>query len=300
MKPLGRIAAFANQKGGCGKTTTCINLGAALARQGNKVCLIDVDNNRGLTRTFSVPEEQYFSSYDLLSGKAPIDECLISGEFDGLLNGEETKIRLPDNFSIIPSSRELEGLSDLARQNPNIKPEKIFKKALDKLATEFDYVFIDTAPNLTYPTVIAYNTVPWFILVSKAGKTAIDSLTDAVSDLLEVKKYGASGRLLGVCLTEVDMRTKLSKSVVEFVREDFIAELPNGESFPLYFNTNISRSIAIEEAPYAAQTIFAYQSNSKTCAEYEELAEEVIARFFKLERIFGLRKPVEVQKLVNA
>lgn len=300
MKSLGRIAAFANQKGGCGKTTTCINLGAALARQGHRVCLIDVDNNRGLTRTFSVPEEQYYSSFDLLTGAASIGDCLITNEFDGLLNGEETKISLPENFSIIPSSRELETLADLARSNPELKPEKLFKKALTELSEQFDYVFIDTAPNLTYPTVIAYNTVPWFLLVSKAGKTAIDSLTDAVNDLLEVKKHGAAGRLLGVCLTEVDMRTKLSRSVVDFVREDFVAELPNGEKFPLHFNTNISRAIAVEEAPYAAQTIFDYQSNSKTCAEYEELAEEVIARFYKLERTFGLRKQVKVQKLVNS
>ena len=122
-----------------------------------------------------------------------------------MLNGEETKISLPENFSIIPSSRELETLADLARSNPELKPEKLFKKALTELSEQFDYVFIDTAPNLTYPTVIAYNTVPWFLLVSKAGKTAIDSLTDAVNDLLEVKKHGAAGRLLGVCLTEVDM-----------------------------------------------------------------------------------------------
>ena len=96
------------------------------------------------------------------------------------------------------------------------------------------------------------------------------------------------------------MRTKLSRSVIDFIREDFVAELPNGEKFPLHFNTNISRAIAVEEAPYAAQTIFDYQSNSKTCAEYEELAEEVIARFYKLERTFGLRKQVKVQKLVNS
>jgi chromosome partitioning protein len=283
---MGRIAAFANQKGGCGKTTTCINVGAALARQGKRVCLVDVDNNRGLTRTFSIPEEAYYSTFDLLTGAARVGDCLIEQEFDGILNGKAARIGLPERLAIIPSSRELETLVDRSRGGANQRPELTFAVAMQELASRFDYVFVDTAPNLTFPTVIAYNTVPWFILVAKAGKTAIDSLSDAVNDLIEVKRYGAAGRLLGVALTEIDMRTKLSRSMVEFVASDFVAELPNGQSIALYFENFISRAIAVEEAPYAAKTIFDYQGNSRACAEYEALAEELENRFDQFERIF--------------
>jgi chromosome partitioning protein len=111
----------------------------------------------------------------------------------------------------------LESLDQLLSKQPKIRPEKNFAQALSDLAAEFDYVFVDTAPNLTTPTVIAYNTVPWFILTARPGKTAMDSLSDAVQDLLQVKEFGAEGRLLGVVLTEVDIRTRLSKEIVQFV-----------------------------------------------------------------------------------
>lgn len=284
--PLGRMAAFGNQKGGVGKSTTCINAGAALARQGRKVCLVDVDPNRGLSKYFSVPDEGYYSSFELFTGACSAKDALLVDEFDGVLNGEETKIKLPENLAVVPSSRELEGLQQHAEKSRGLRPEQLFSAAMDELTAEFDYVFVDTAPNLTRSTVIAYNTVPWFVLTATPGKTAIDSLTDAVSDLIEVKKYGAAGRLLGVALTLIDMRTKLSRSIVDFVRDEFIADLPDGKKVSLQFENFISKAIAVDEAPFVAQTIFDYQPNCKACAEYEALAEEMEKRFDKFESMF--------------
>ena len=102
--PLGRLIAFGNQKGGVGKTTTTINVAAALARKGRSVCLVDVDNNRGLTRTFSVPEETLRSTFDIFTGQADARECLLAGDFSTLLNGQETVVHLPERFAIIPAS----------------------------------------------------------------------------------------------------------------------------------------------------------------------------------------------------
>lgn len=96
-------------------------------------------------------------------------------------------VRLPDRISVVPASRNLESLDQLRLQQPNMRPERNFAFAVAELAGSFDYVFIDTAPNLTTPTVIAYNTVPWFILTARPGKTAMDSLSDAVQGLLQVK-----------------------------------------------------------------------------------------------------------------
>ena len=293
QQPLGKLIAFGNQKGGVGKTTTTINTAAALARRGRSVCIVDVDNNRGLTRTFSVPEESYRSTFDIFTGQAAAPECLLTGEFPTLLNGQETLVRLPDRFSIIPASRNLESLDQLVARQPRIRPEQNFAAALQDLTALFDYVFVDTAPNLTTPTVIAYNTVPWFVLTARPGKTAMDSLSDAVQDLLQVKEFGAEGRLLGVVLTEVDIRTQLSKDIVKFVEDEFTATLEDGEVVELGFKTFISKTIAIEEAPYAAQTIFDYRSNSRACAEYEALAEEIELRLEKFESLFNVARGSE-------
>lgn len=283
---LGRMAAFGNQKGGVGKSTTCINTGAALARLGRRVCLVDVDPNRGLSKYFSVPEDVYYTSFDLFTGGCEAREGLLEKEFDGVLNGEDAQIELPQNLAIIPGSRELEGLAQASHREGE-PPQLLFSNAMSELRNEFDYVFVDTAPNLTYSTVIAYNTVPWFVLTAIPGKTAIDSLADAVNDLIEVKKYGADCRLLGVILTQVDIRTRLSRSIVDFVREEFVAQLPNGEEATLHFGNYISKAIAVDEAPFMAQSIFDYQSNSKACAEYEALAEEMERRFEEFECIFN-------------
>src|SRR5262249_40889719 len=118
--------------------------------------------------------------------------------------------------------------------------------------------------------------------------TAMDSLADAVQDLLQVKEFGAEGRLLGVVLTEVDLRTRLSKDIVQFVNDEFQATLEKNKSIKLGFENHISKTIAIEEAPYAAQTIFDYRSHSRACAEYEALAEEIELRLQNLERFFGI------------
>src|SRR5436190_11478093 len=170
------------------------------------------------------------------------------GEFQAVLNGQETVVRLPERFAIIPASRNLETLDQLLLKQKNIRPELNFERALSELTASFDYVFVDTAPNLTTPTVIAYNTVPWFILTARPGKTAMDSLSDAVQDLLQVKEFGADGRLLGVVLTEVDIRTTLSKDIVQFVNDEFQATLEDGTSVKLGFENHISKTVAIEEA----------------------------------------------------
>ena len=99
-------------------------------RKGRSVCLVDVDNNRGLTRTLSVPEEAFRSTFDIFIGQANARDCLLPGEFSTVLNGQDSVVHLPERFAIIPASRSLESLDQILSKQPKIRPEKHFVRAL--------------------------------------------------------------------------------------------------------------------------------------------------------------------------
>ena len=99
-------------------------------RKGRSVCLVDVDNNRGLTRTLSVPEKAFRSTFDIFIGQANARDCLLPGEFSTVLNGQDSVVHLPERFAIIPASRSLESLDQILSKQPKIRPEKHFVRAL--------------------------------------------------------------------------------------------------------------------------------------------------------------------------
>jgi len=250
-----KVTAIANQKGGVGKTSTCVNLCAGLGLMGKKILLVDMDPQSNSTSGLGIERHNLESSvYDMLVDDAELARCVVETQWEGI--------------SVLPSTIDLAGaevelVSVMSR-------ETRLRKSLEG-AAEYDHIFIDCPPSLgllTLNSLVAANSI---IIPIQCEYYALEGLSQLTKTIELVKSHlNSSLHLDGLLLTMYDMRTRLSKDVAEEVRARF------GDKV---FNATIPRNVRISEAPSHGMPIQYYDPSSQGSTAYNKVAKEVIKRW---------------------
>ena len=249
------VIAIANQKGGVGKTTTAINLSAALARAGKKVLLVDLDPQANSSLTFLQHEAIDLSIYDLLTdGQTSFDNVIKKTSIS-------TLDVLPSRINLAKLESKLIGEFDA--------PFRL-KDKMDGVAAAYDYIVIDTPPALGLITVNALVASDYVIVPIQPSYFALEGTDDLLDTVEKVRaRPNPNLKVLGVLITLLDKRTTLAKDIHERIKQVF------GEKV---FDTVISKSVRLEESPAYKESIFTFAPNSTGAAEYTRLCEEVMQR----------------------
>ncbi|MDR8391622.1 AAA family ATPase [Aliifodinibius sp. S!AR15-10] len=244
-----RSIAFTNQKGGVGKTTSTINVGAGLCLQGKKVLLVDLDPQANLTYSLRMNSQRIEKTiYDVLKGTTPLEEALINH------NG----------FDILPSSIDLSGAEMEFANEP--ARETLLKHSLSSLE-EYDYVLIDCPPNLGLLTLNALTAVNEIFIVLQSEYLALHGLSKLM-DVIKVvqQRLNSEIEISGIICTLFDGRKNLNNEVVGHIKDYF---------GPKVFDTIIRDNISLAEAPSHHKTIFEYAPESHGAKDYMSLAKEI-------------------------
>lgn len=250
---MGRIIAVVNQKGGVGKTTTAVNLTAALSAMGRKVLLCDFDPQANATSGIGVEKKQVkHSSYDILISDVKAEDCIIHTDYG----------------DVIPSTAALAGagieLIDVAKR------EYSLKRALDPIKKQYDYIFVDSPPSLELLTLNALCAADSILIPVQCEYFALEGLSDLMTTLRAVKrKLNPKLEIFGVLLTMYDGRTNFSNQVAEEVRRHFPGKV---------YASVIPRNVRLAEAPSHGLPVTVYDRSSKGSRAYLAVAEEIIRK----------------------
>jgi chromosome partitioning protein len=268
------VIAVGNQKGGVGKTTNTVHISMALCELGRKCLIWDLDMNHGATMHFGIPSESFLGTYEVLMGDENPDDVILTSEDEG--------VELPPNLHLIPARRNLENIDEaLAARDKFINRPDVLIDPLSRLRGKYDYIFLDTAPNATTPTIAAYKAADWFILSALPETFAIAGLNDALADIDKARRRGNRNlRLLGVVVSCTDKRTTLSNQLTEYVEKIFG---PDGDK-SMKFDATISRAVVIPKAQKLGKTIFQTNSTHKVTEEYRHLAREIEERLADFDK----------------
>lgn len=250
-----KIIAIINQKGGVGKSTTAINLGAALGEMGKQVLLVDLDPQGNCSSGLGVEKSLIQQCiYDVLLNDVPLEEVIIPDIAEGLDIAPAT---------INLAGAEVELVSEMARENR-------LKDAVGGMRGKYDFILIDCPPSLGLLTVNALVAADKLLIPIQCEFYALEGVTKLLESMKRVKsRLNPTLDIYGILLTMYDSRTTLSKQVVDEVREYF------GR---LVFFTPIPRTVKLSEAPSFGQPITQYDPKGRGALSYIELAKEVIAR----------------------
>jgi chromosome partitioning protein len=252
-----RIVALANQKGGVGKTTTAVNLGAALAELGHRILLVDLDPQANATSSFGLQGADGTSLYDPLLGGASITEKILPTRRDGLF--------------IVPADIDLAGAEvEIARMPNHLTRLAETLKPLQDDRT-FDFVLLDCPPSLGILMSNALAAADELLTPIQCEYFALEGLVKIVRLVEQVRDSGANRRLEigGIVMTMFDRRTNLSAQVVAEVREHFAERV---------YETVIPRSVRLSEAPSFGKSILEYAPSGAATQAYRALAREFIER----------------------
>ena len=250
---MGRIVAVVNQKGGVGKTTTAVNLTAALTAMGRKVLLCDFDPQANGTSGLGVEKKQVkHSSYDILISDIKVKDCIVHTKYG----------------DVLPSAAALAGAAIELIDVP--KREHTLKRALETVRDQYDYIFIDSPPSLELLTLNALCAADSILIPVQCEYFALEGLSDLMTTLRAVKrKLNPKLAIFGVLLTMYDGRTNFSNQVAEEVRRHFPGKV---------YTSVIPRNVRLAEAPSHGLPVTAYDRSSKGSRAYLAVAEEIIRK----------------------
>ena len=252
---MGKIIAIANQKGGVGKTTTAVNLGAALGVLEKKVLLIDADPQANATSGLGIDVQGIqLGTYQLLDHSIKIEDAILPTESPNL-------DLVPSHIDLVAS--EIELVDKTSR-------EQMLKKALNGSINQYDYILIDCAPSLGLITLNSLVAADSLIIPIQCEYFALEGLGKLLNTIKSVQKlHNKDLDIEGLLLTMYDTRLRLSNQVVEEVKKHF------GK---MVFKTIIQRNIKLSEAPSFGEDIISYDASSRGAKSYLSLGSEIIKR----------------------
>lgn len=248
---MSSIIAILNHKGGVGKTTTTINLAAALQQKGKKVLVIDLDGQANLTESFGFSIEESNTVYGAMKGEYPLP-----------------LIKTESGITLIPSCLDLSAAESELINEPG--REMILKQLINKLPKEnkFDYILIDCPPSLGLLTLNALTAADFLIIPVQAQFLAMRGMAKIMNVINIVQeRLNPNLKIGGIVITQYDKRKTLNKSVTEIINESFCEKV---------FKTIIRDNVALAEAPINGKNIYEYNKNSNGAKDYMDLAREVL------------------------
>ncbi len=252
---MGKIIAFSNQKGGVGKTTTCVNMSAYLAKKGYKCLIVDLDPQGNATTGLGFAKNEVKNSvYNVMIDEMPIEEAVVKTCVDGL-------DILPSNIDLAGAEVELVYVKDR---------EKVLKKVLERAVKSYDFITIDCPPSLGLLTINALASADTVIIPIQSEYYALEGLSQLMNTIkLVVKHLNSSLKIEGVVLTMNDNRAIISRQISEEIRKFFGKRV---------FDTVIPRNIRLAEAPSHGLPIMLHDTRCSGAKAYLALTEEYISR----------------------
>lgn len=252
---MAKTVSILNQKGGVGKTTTAVNLSAAIGARGKKLLLADIDPQGNSTSGYGINKREIKkSSYEVLTGEISAEEAIIETEFEGI--------------DLIPANMNLAGaeLEIIDMKNR----ESLLKNALASVWERYDYIFLDCPPSLGLITLNALTASDTFLVPIQCEYYALEGLSQLMSTARKIKQmYNPYLELEGVLLTMYDGRLNLTQQVVAEVKRFFPKKV---------YSSVIPRNVRLSEAPSFGQPIIYFDKNSKGAVAYSSLCDEFLAQ----------------------
>ena len=252
---MAKIVSFSNQKGGVGKTTSCVNISAQIANKGKKVLMIDMDPQGNATSGLGLQKSKIKNTiYDVIIGHCNVEDAIIKTKFK--------------NLSVIPANIELAGAEV---ELPELESGTNFTKiALDSIKDDYDYIFIDCPPSLGMLTVKALSVSDGIVVPMQCEFYSLEGMSQLLNTVKKIKTlYNPGLQIVGILLTMYNGRLTLTNQVVAELKKYYADKL---------FKVPISRTVRISEAPGYGEPICYHDPYGKGSLEYAAVAKELMLR----------------------